>query len=50
MVKAAKDEADAMKKLKQNVENLQWPIVCYPVFQSLPSLSNRVADNFETCG
>jgi hypothetical protein len=45
-IKGAKDEADAMMKLEQNVENLQWPIVCYPIFQPRPSLSSRVADQF----
>ena len=28
IIKGAKDEADAMKKLKENSENFQRPVVC----------------------
>lgn len=29
IIKGAKDEADAMKKLKENSESFQPPVVCY---------------------
>lgn len=29
IIKGAKDEADAMKKLKENADNLNRPIVCF---------------------
>ena len=46
IVKSAKNKADAMKKLKENGENLQKPVVRCTTSQSLQALSNRDADYF----
>jgi hypothetical protein len=46
IVKGAKNKADAMKKLKENAENFQKPVVRCTTSKSLQALSNQVADYF----
>jgi hypothetical protein len=46
VVKSAKNKVDAMKKLKENAENFQKPVVRCTIPQSLQALSNRVANYF----
>ena len=46
IVKDAKNKADAMKKLKENAETFQKPVVRCTTSQSLQAQSNWVADYF----
>ena len=43
VVKSAKNKAHAMKKLKENAESFQQPVVRRTTSQSLQALSNQVA-------